>query len=108
MNWTPTPGDRVRTVITRDHKDEIVYLNADHAIESTISNEFLVITGEWVPWAHQVIDYLSSQRGIDRQSVLKQLLEFEKLHTELDFDELCLLFLSNYELEQQRHFSIGG
>ena len=108
MNWTPSPGDRVKTVLTKDHKNETIYLNGDHAIETTLSNEFLTFTGEWIPWSHQIIDYLSKQRDQNRTIVLKKLIEFEKFHSELDFDELCLLFLKEYELEQQKYFSSGG
>ena len=97
MEWTPKPGDRIKTVITKDTKNELIYLNGDHAIEATICSEFLIFTGEFIPWAHQIIDYLSKQPGKDRRTVLQQLLEFEARHKELDFDELCLLFLDEHE-----------
>lgn len=108
MQWNPSPGDRVKTVLTKDSKNEVVFLNGDHAIETAISNEFLTITGEWVPWVHQIIDHLSNQRDSNRGLVLRKLIEFEKQHRELDFDELCLLFLKEHELEQQKYFSSGG
>lgn len=106
MNWNPAPGDRVKTVITKDHNNEVVYLNADHVIESTIADEFLIFTSEWIPWSHQIIDYLSTRKNSNRSSVLKALLEFEKLHTELNFDDLCLLFLK--EQEQEKTIFFGG
>jgi hypothetical protein len=105
MDWLPKPGDRVKTVITKDKEHEIIYLNGDHAIETTVSNEFLTITGVWVPWAHQIIDHLSKLRNMNRSIVLQQLLEFERFHTELDFDELCLLFLEEYNAKQQQSIS---
>jgi len=108
MEWRPTPGDRVRTVITKDHKNEIIYLNADHAIESTFTDEFILITGEHIPWAHQIIDYLSNRRDCNRALVLKKLIEFEALHRELDFDELCLLFFEQVKNEEAKYFSLGG
>jgi hypothetical protein len=107
MNWNPAPGDRVKTILTRDKENEIIYLNGDHAIETTISDEFLTITGEWIPWSHQIIDYLSRQQGMDRSMVLRLLLEFEKTHSELDFDQLCLLFFEQLETEQSKSFFQG-
>lgn len=98
--WIPTPGDRIRTVITTDSKHELVYLNSETAILATVNDKFLILTSEWQPWAHQIIDWLSIQRNIDRQTVLKFLLEFEKQNTELDFDSLCAKFLKHY-LEQK-------
>ena len=92
-NWIPSPGDRIATVLTTDHKQELVYLNNDSAMITAISNEFLLSTSEWKPWSHQIIDYLSSKRGVGRQKVLKLLIDFERLHTELDFDALCTKFL---------------
>jgi hypothetical protein len=108
MNWTPTPGDRVKTILTKDKNHETIYLNGDHAIETTFSNEFLTITGEWIPWSHQIIDFLSRQRNLNRQLVLQQLIEFEREHTELDFDQLCLLFLDLYTSKQQNTITFGG
>jgi hypothetical protein len=108
MEWRPQPGDRIKTILTKDKQNEIIYLNGDHAIETAISNEFLELTGEWMPWSHQIIDYLSRQKNMNRQAVLKQLLEFEKEHTELDFDQLCLLFLEDYTTKQQTNLLFGG
>jgi hypothetical protein len=107
MQWIPAPGDRVKTILTKDKENEVVYLNGDHAIETTISDEFLTITGEWVPWSHQIIDYLSRQRGQNKRTVLLRLIEFEALHIELDFDQLCLLFLEQVETEQSKSFFQG-
>lgn len=107
MEWNPAPGDRVKTVVTKDNSNEVVYLNGDHAIEALISNEFIVITGEWIPWSHQIIDYLSGKRGMNRKVILLRLIEFNALHSELDFDQLCLLFLKEFELEQSKSF-LGG
>ncbi len=98
--WIPTPGDRIITVITTDSKQELVYLNSESAVLTTVNDTFLILTSEWRPWAHQIIDWLSAQRNIDRQTVLKLLIEFEKQNTELDFDSLCLKFLKHY-LEQK-------
>lgn len=102
-SWTPSPGDRVATVITSDSRQELVYLNNDSAITTTISDTFLILTSEWKPWSHQIIDWLSTQRNLNRQTVLKLLLEFEKQNTELDFDNLCLKFLAEYK--KQKSFS---
>jgi hypothetical protein len=104
MQWVPTSGDRIKTVITRDSKHEFVYLNGDNVITTSVDDTFLLLTGDWVPWSHQVIDYLSRQRGLNRQAVLKQLLEFELLNTELDFDNLCLKFLAKYESNKSYNF----
>jgi hypothetical protein len=101
-SWSPLPGDRVRTVLSRDHVNEVVYLNGDHALVSTVSDEFLIVTSEWVPWAHQVIDYLSSRPGADRRTVLRQLMEYELLHREVDFDQLCLMYLEETEEAARR------
>jgi hypothetical protein len=108
MEWIPQAGDRVRSVISKDNINEIVYLNADHVIESVISNEFLIQTSEHIPWSHQIIDYLSRQRGMDRELCLRLLIEFNREYSELDFDQLCLLFLEKYTLKQQNTVSFGG
>ncbi len=96
MDWVPAPGDRIKTIITTAKEFEIVYLNSEESIASKFSSEFIILTGDWIPWSHQIIDFLSRQKSKNRQTVLSDLLEFEKFHTELDFDSLCLLFLQTY------------
>ena len=97
MVWSPQPGDRVKTIVTKDHQNEIIYLNGDHAIESVITNEFLLLTGEHIPWPHQIIDYLSSKKNMNRSLVLRALIALDKTHSELSFDDLCQLFLAEEE-----------
>jgi len=104
MRWIPAAGDRIKTVITRNSKLEFVYINDDNIIVSSIDDTFLLLTSDWVPWSHQIIDYLSRQRSLNRQIVLKQLLEFELLNTELDFDSLCLKFLAMHENNKSYSF----
>lgn len=108
MYWNPAPGDRVKTIITKDKEHEIIYLNGDHAIETTVSNEFLTLTGEWLPWPHQIIDFLSNRRNYSRELVLRKLVELDARHREVDFDTLCQIFLKELEAESANNFSSGG
>lgn len=87
--WTPKPGDRIRTVVTKDQQNEMVYLNDDNTITSLLTDEFLILTSNWVPWPHQIVDFLSAQRGLDRRKVLGMLMKLDRSHSELDFDQLC-------------------
>jgi len=101
MIWQPKPGDRIKTIITKDSSNEVVYLNADHVIDSVITAEFLIFTSEFLPWPHQIIDYLSNERNCNRNLVLRALVEFDRLHSELDFDALCTLFLKEQEIKMR-------
>lgn len=102
LEWTPTPGDRIRTVISASHANEIVYLNDDNAITTTVADEFLIFTSEWLPWPHQIIDYLSALKGRNRQTILHDLLTLDKANQELDFDQLCQKLLQQYEQEEAK------
>lgn len=105
--WSPLPGDRVLTVVSKDGTNEVVYLNGEHVIDSLFSNEFLIFTSEWLPWPHQIIDQLSRVKGLNRRKLLERLIVLDLTNSELDFDQLCIKLLASIEDEKKKASETG-